>query len=214
MGVVGAPLPRDELRRRIDEVKAAVDDAAYIGAPCVMVFAAGIPEATESSDALWFEMIASFQEVADYAADRGVFIGLHNHPPVDSPTGDDIIRILQDTDRDNLTFMLDTGRWKGSRGTPPMGVTDPDADIYEYMRQTAPYATYVRAKIYKIDSGREEWIDYNRVMEILSAVDFNGTMSIVYEDQGNACSPREAIALAVAHLREVITAEVQSRRND
>ncbi len=214
VGVVGAPLPRDELRRRIDEVKAAVDDAAYIGAPCIRLFGGSIPEATEASDALWFEMIASYQEVADYAADRGVFIGLHNHPPVDSPTGDDIVRILQDTDRANLTFILDTGRWKGSPGTPPMGVTDPDADIYEYMKQTATYATYVRAKIYRIDSGREEWIDYSRVMEILSAVDFNGTMSIVYEDQGNACGPREAITLAVAHLREVIASEMQPRRDN
>jgi sugar phosphate isomerase/epimerase len=214
VGVVGAPLPQDELRRRIDEVKAVVDDAAYIGAPCVRVFGGSIPEATEASDSLWFEMIASYQEVADYAADRGVFIGLHNHPPVDSPTGDDIVRILQDTDRANLTFILDTGRWKGSPGTPPMGVTDPDADIYEYMKQTAPYATYVRAKIYKIDSGREEWIDYDRVMEILTAVGFNGTMSIVYEDQGNVCSPREAITLAVAHLREVIASGMQPRRDN
>ena len=41
-------------------------------------------------------------------------------------------------------------------------------------------------------------------MDVLRAVGFNGTMSIVYEDQGNACDPREAIALAVAHLRDVI----------
>ena len=85
-----------------------------------------------------------------------------------------------------------------------MGMTDPDIDIYEYMEQTAPYAPYVRAKIYRIDTGPEEWIDYGRVMEILSAADFNGTMSIVYEDQGNACGPREALALAVTHLRDVI----------
>ena len=86
-----------------------------------------------------------------------------------------------------------------------MGVSDPNVDIYQYMEQTAPYASYVRAKIYKIDSGREEWIDYERVMAILRAVDFNGAMSIVYEDQGNACTPREAIALAVAHLRDVLS---------
>jgi hypothetical protein len=204
VGQVGVPLPREELRRRIDEVKAAVDDAAFMGAPLVRFFGGSIPEATEDREALWSEMIASYQEVADYAADRGIFIGLHNHPPVGSPTGDDIVRILRDTNRDSFTFILDTGRWKGSSGTPPMGVSDPDVDIYEYMEQTAPYATYVRAKIYKIDSGSEEWIDYRRVMEILRGVDFNGTMSIVYEDQGNACSPREAVALAVAHLREVI----------
>ena len=204
LGAVGAPLPRDELRRRIDEAKAAVDDAAYMGAPLIRIFGGSIPEATPRRDELWSEMIASYQEVADYAAGRGVFIGLHNHPPVDSPTGDDILRILRDTDRPNFTFILDTGRWYGSPGTAPMGETDPDVDIYEYMEQTAPYASYVRAKIYKIDSGREEWIDYGRVMEVLRAVGFNGTMSIVYEDQGNACDPREAIALAVAHLRDAI----------
>ena len=204
LGGVGAPLPRDELRRRIDEAKAAVDDAAYMGAPLIRIFGGSIPEATPRRDELWSEMIASYQEVADYAAGRGVFIGLHNHPPVDSPTGDDILRILRDTDRPNFTFILDTGRWYGSPGTAPMGETDPDVDIYEYMEQTAPYASYVRAKIYKIDSGREEWIDYGRVIDVLRGVGFNGTMSIVYEDQGNACDPREAIALAVAHLRDAI----------
>ena len=204
LGGLGAPLPREELRRRIDEAKAAVDDAAYMGAPLIRIFGGTVPEATEDREELWLEMIASYQEVADYAAGRGVFIGLHNHPPVDSPTGDDILRILRDTGRPNFTFILDTGRWYGSPGTAPMGVTDPDVDIYEYMEQTAPYASYVRAKIYKIDSGREEWIDYGRVMEVLRGVGFNGTMSIVYEDQGNACGPREAIALAVAHLRDAI----------
>ena len=204
LGGVGAPLPREELRRRIDEAKAAIDDAAFMGAPLIRMFGGSIPEATENREALWAEMIASYQEIADYAAGRGVFIGLHNHPPVDSPTGDEIIQILRDTDRHNFTFILDTGRWYGSPGTAPMGVTDPNVDIYEYMEQTAPYASYVRAKIYKIDSGREEWIDYGRIMEILQGVDFNGTMSIVYEDQGNACGPREAIALAVSHLRDVV----------
>ncbi len=204
LGGVGAPLPRDELRRRIDEAKAAVDDAAFMGAPLIRIFGGSVPDGTENRDALWAEMITSYQELCDYAAGRGVFIGLHNHPPVDSPTGQEIIDILRDTDRPNFTFILDTGRWYGSPGTGEMGVSYPDVDIYEYMEQTAPYASYVRAKIYKIDSGREEWIDYGRVMEVLRGVGFNGTMSIVYEDQGNACGPREAIALAVAHLRDVI----------
>ena len=201
---VGAPLPRDELRRRIDEAKAAVDDAAYMGAPLIRIFGGSVPDGTENRGALWAEMIASYQELCDYAAGRGVFVGLHNHPPVDSPTGDEILAILRDTDRPNFTFILDTGRWYGSPGTSPMGVSDPAVDIYEYMEQTAPSASYVRAKIYKIDGGREEWIDYPRVMDILRGVGFNGTMSIVYEDQGNACGPREAIALAVSHLRDVI----------
>ena len=72
------------------------------------------------------------------------------------------------------------------------------------MEQTAPHASYVRAKIYKIDSGREEWLDYERIIDILRAVDFNGNMSIVFEGQGNRCSDYEAIGLAAAHLRQLL----------
>ena len=205
VGSVGVHLPQEELRKRIEEAKKAVDDAAFIGAPLIRIFGGSIPEATEHADILRTEMIDSYREVADYASKLGVFIGLHNHPPVDSPTGEDIIRILNETNRKNFTFILDTGRWKGSPGTAPMGVTDPNVDIYKYMEQTAPYASYVRAKIYKIDTGREEWIDYERVMHILRNVGFNGTISIVYEDQGNNCSSSDAIALAVEHLRQVIS---------
>lgn len=72
------------------------------------------------------------------------------------------------------------------------------------MEQTAPHATYVRAKIYKIDRGREEWLDYERIVEILRQVDFNGNMSIVFEGQGNAVSDLEAIGLAVDYLRGLL----------
>ena len=58
----------------------------------------------------------------------------------------------------------------------------------------------VRAKIYKIDSGKEEWLDYERIIEILRTVNYNGNMSIVFEGQGNQVSDLEAIGLAVTYL--------------
>ena len=123
----------------------------------------------------------------------------------DRCTGDDVLRILRNTDRENFTFILDTGQWVGSPGRN-RGVGDPSVDIYEYMEQTAPYASYVRAKIYKIDSGREEWLDYSRIVQILKSVDFNGVMSITFEGQDvNQCDDRETFRLAARHLRELIT---------
>ena len=204
-GMIGVPLPSEELQRRVDEAKEAVDVAVLMGAPLIRLFGGGVPEGTENREALWSTMIRSFQEVADYAADKGILLGLHNHPPTVAPTGDDILRILHDVDRENFTFILDTGQWWGSPGTNRAGASDPNVDIYEYMEQTAPYASYVRAKIYKIDSGQEEWIDYRRVMTILKAVNFNGNLSIVFEDRGNRCGYAEAIGLAVRHLRELLT---------
>ena len=199
--VLGAPLPPRELRQRIAQVREAVEVAAFMGAPLVRLFGSGIPARSENRLALWSSVIASFQEVCDYAAERGILVGLHNHAPAVPPTGDDILSILRDVDRSNFTFIMDTGQWWGSPGSSGH---DPEVDFYQFMEQTAAHATYVRAKIYKIDSGREEWLDYRRIMAILKAANFNGNMSIVFEDRGNRCDYPRSIALGAAHLRAVL----------
>ena len=118
-----------------------------------------------------------------------------------------VLRILDEVNRENFTFILDTGQWCGSPGTNRAGTSEKDADIYKYMEQTAPYASYVRAKIYKIDSGQEEWLDYKRIIRILKAANFNGNMSIVFEDRGNRCDYTQAIGLAVRHLRQLLASD-------
>ena len=199
--VVGIPLPPRDLRERITQVKEAVDIAAFMGAPLIRLFGGGIPARSENRQALWSGVIESFQEVCDYAAGRGILIGLHNHAPVVPPEGDDVLGILGDVDRKNFTFILDTGQWRGSPGSSRH---DPEVDFYRYMEQTAAHASYVRAKIYKIDSGREEWLDYRRIMTILKSANFNGNMSIVFEDRGNRCDYAHSIALAAGYLRTLL----------
>ena len=204
---VAVPLPEYEHRRRVDEAKKAVDLAAFMSAPLVRIFAGGIPEESEDADHLWAGVVTSFREVADYGAQKEIFVGLHNHPPAVAPVGDDILRLLREIDRENVTFILDTGQWHGSPGASSNGLEDAKVDFYEFMEQTAPYATYVRAKIYKIDSGREEWIDYERVIGILRRANFNGNMSIVYEGRDNCCDDLEGIAMAASHLRGLLRAD-------
>ena len=201
--VIGASLSPEELQRRIDEVKRAVDVAVFMGAPLIRLFGGGVPEGTENRETVWSTMISGFQAVSDYAAEKGILIGLHNHPPAAEPTSDDILRILNDVDRENFTFILDTGRWRGAP-TSREETSDSSENIYRYMEQTAPYASYVRAKTYKVDSGQEELLDYRRIISILKKVNFNGNMSIVLEDRGNRCGYAEAIGLAVKHLRELL----------
>lgn len=113
---IAAPLPEDELRRWVAEAKQAVELAVFMSAPLVRIFAGGIPEESEDACRLWGGVVASFREVADYGAEKGIFVGLHNHPPVVAPGGDDILRLLREIDRENVTFILDTGQWHGSPG--------------------------------------------------------------------------------------------------
>ena len=96
-------------------------------------------------------MIAGYQEVADYAATKGIGVGLQNHPS----TGDEMLKIRSETGRENFNFIMDTGQWVGSPGSAPRGETDPDIDFYGFMEQTVPHAMYVRTKFYKIESGKD-----------------------------------------------------------
>ena len=101
---------------------------------------------------------------------------------------------------------MDTGRWVGSPGVTPKGQWDRSIDFYEFMEQTAPIASYVRAKIFKIDKGWEEWFDYERIIKILRKVNYNGILSIYYLGKNySKCDDFEGITLATNHLRKLLS---------
>lgn len=185
----------EELEEKMARVRADVTAAALLGAPMIRVFC-GQP--LEDAEARARE-IRCFQQACDCAAEKAVAVGLQNHPS----TGDDVLRILDETDRENFTFILDTGQWVGSPARN-RGIPEPGIDIYEFMEQTAGRASHVRAKFYKIDSGEEEWLDYPRIIDILRSAGFNGAVSVVFEGKDvNACDDREVLRLAANQLRQL-----------
>lgn len=200
--------PAEEREKRMAQGRADIDATAFLGAQVIRVFARyKWPETVEAQESLWRPMIESFQEVADYAAEQGVQVALQNHNNGSfAMNASQVLRILDEVGRDNFSFLLDTGQWEGVIGSHPRGEWDENVDLYrDHIEPTALHATYVRAKIYKIDAGREEWLDYRRILRILRGVNFNGIMGLVFElGERNGCSEEECRRLAVAHLREVI----------
>ena len=201
--LIGKRLSSDEMETRVAEVEQGIDAAVALGTPLIRVFAGTLPEATPNWNETWNSAVDAFQRIANYADNRGVLIGLHNHPPTVAPTGDDILRLHSDIGRPNVTIILDTGQWHGSPGSNLEGTSDPTVDFYTYMEQVAPLTTYVRAKIYRIDSGQETWLDYPRIFSILSTANYQGPISIVYENRDNHCSHQDALKLAVTYLRSL-----------
>ena len=193
----------EEQRQRIDESKAAIDTASFFGAPLVRVFGGHCPPEVTDRDPLFASIARCLKEVADYGADKGVIVALQNHDNRNlAATGPDVLRILSDVDHPNFSYIMDTGQWKGSVGAA--GDPDPNVDIYAYMEQTLPHACYVRAKIYKVASGREELLDYERIVRILKKQNYNGSISIVYEGQEEG-DRVELIKKAAAHLRNLLS---------
>ncbi len=187
----------EELRAKIDYVVDDIERAVILGAPAIRVFCGEQPRSKREQEA----EIRCLRECCDLAANRGIIVGLQNHPC----TGDNILRLLEQVDRTNFTHILDTGQWSGcaAYGDPPGPAAG--EEIYRFMEQTAPFATHVRAKFFKIDSGREEWLDYARIVAILEDAGFNGIMGVVFEGRRvNSCGDREVIARAAAHLRHLL----------
>ncbi len=197
--------PEDVVRQRMDQARADMDVAVTLGASLVRLFAVSLRHDATDRQALWGQMIRNFRILADEAADRGLVLALQNHNNRNlAATGEDVVTILDEVERDNFTCLMDTGEWRGSIGASPLGEFDADADIYAFMEKVAPRAACVRAKIYRVESGREEWIDYERVVQILRGVGYNGNLSIVLQNQNEGLADTEAVRLAARHLRELL----------
>ena len=197
-------VPPDELVEQVATAKEWIDVAAFLGIPLVRVFAAWVPEG-ESEEEVWARMIPCLVEVAEYGQQKGVVAGLHNHNHgCVTRTGKDVRRIIEEVDNPYFSHILDTGQYVGSPGASgARGVEDPALDFYGSIAETAPLAVHVRCKIYRIQSGVEEWLDYPRIFDILRGVDFNGWLSIVYEGQ-DVEEEGTAVPKAVSYLRKLL----------
>jgi len=196
--------PEAELPQAIAEVKRWVDVAAFMGVPLVRIFAAWVP-AGEPEEQVWARMMPCMREVAAYGQQKGVVLGLHNHNHgCVTRTGKEVRRILTEVNNPYLSHILDTGQYVGSPGASgAQGKEDPALNFYGSIAETAPLAVHVRAKIYRIQTGQEVWLDYPRIFEILNQVKFNGWVSIVYEGQAVEAEAT-AVPKAVQYLRRFV----------
>jgi sugar phosphate isomerase/epimerase len=196
--------PKDELPAVIADVKHWVDVAEFMGIPLVRIFAAWVPEG-EPEEQVWDRMIPCMQEVAAYGQEKGVVLGLHNHNHgCVTRTGKEVRKILEMVDNPYLSHILDTGQYVGSPGASGQrGNEDPALNFYGSIEETAPLAVHVRAKVYRIASGEEAWLNYPRIFDILNAVNYNGWVSIVFEGQDEE-EEETAVPKAVNYLRRFV----------
>lgn len=179
-------LPAEQLPAEMAKTRKLIDSAAYLGAPLVRVFAGW---SDQRDDKTWQLVRDCLGDAAEYGQRRGIVVALqnHNHHGVAS-TGQEVLRMMAEVNHANLRHVMDSGQYP---------------DLYESMKLTAEHAVHVRCKIYQIDSGKEERLDYHRIFAILRHVKYNGFLSIVYEGQGDE---KADVAKAVPFLRRLMVA--------
>ncbi len=191
-----------ELEKQKNLVRDWVDVAAQMGVPMVRVFGAWAPKG-EAEAQTWPRLLAATKEVTAYARSKRVVLGLHNHNHGCVPaTGEQVLRLLDEVNDPYYTHILDTGQYRGGPGASAgeRGDLSRVDELYASIAASAPRAVHVRAKVYRVASGEERWLDYDRVLSILKSAGFNGWMSVVFEGQ-DELDEETGTRLGAAYLR-------------
>lgn len=200
---VSTEFGRDAARvpAEIEKARVAMEAGMYLGAPILRVFVGSAPSPDKTEEA-FKRGVDALHRCAEIGADLGIVVALQNHSGLTS-TGDDMLRFYKAVNHPNFTLLLDTGHFTGRDGPngPKMEGHTYD-NYYKSLEQVAPIAPFVRVKLYEVDqSGRERYIDYDRVFNILRGVHYNNFVSLVYEGKEDEMS---AIPRGVNFLRKKV----------
>jgi sugar phosphate isomerase/epimerase len=161
-------LPKGEKRdQQITLVKQWVDRAALMGAPHIRVFAGSqgnLPLAETKK-----LCVEGLEESSEYAAKKGVFLGLENHHGIVAEV-DDMLEIVRAVKSPWFGVNLDTGNFY---------TDDPYADL----AKCAPYAVNVQVKVEVRRRGQKtgEPADLARLAKILRDANYQGWVALEYE---------------------------------
>ncbi|MBB5036580.1 sugar phosphate isomerase/epimerase family protein [Prosthecobacter dejongeii] len=164
-------LPKGEkLDQEIADVKRWIDYSAIMSAPHIRVFAGPQPKGLSEEEAV-ANCQAAYQECLDYAAKKGVFLGLENHGGIVAEP-ENLIKMVKAANSPWAGINFDSGNFH---------TEDPYADL----AKIAPYSVNVQLKM-EISrkgaaKGEHEPSDVDRVLKILREANYQGWFTLEYE---------------------------------
>lgn len=185
----------------IENHKAWVDAAQYIGAHSIRVNLFGISEPNE-----WHQVsVASLIQLATYAATKNINVIVENHGGFSSH-GEKLAAVMKEVNMANCGTLPDFGnfcvaRRDGDRwGSPCID----EYDMYKGISEMMPWAKGVSAKSHEFDEkGNETVIDYYRMLQIVKDSGFSGYIGVEYE--GSLPNPEDGIMLTKELLNKAIS---------
>lgn len=171
----------------IASVKKWVDHAAVMGAPHIRVFAGNLVKPATLAEAKPLA-VEALEECADYAGNKGVFLGLENHGGIVAEPGDllDMVRTVMSP---WVGINLDTGNFH---------TDDPYADLARCL----PYAVNVQVKSEIQPRGQKKGLaDLPRLVKMLQDGNYQGYVALEYEA---AEDPWTAVPPLLKQLKELM----------
>ncbi len=162
---MNGPLGAEEQAARdtaVDNAKAWIDAAAYLGAHTIRVNARG----PEDPDVLRKNVAESCGKLADYAAERAINVTIENHFGHSSDP-DWLLSVMHGIGRPNFGTLPDFGNFTA------------EVDRYDAVERFMPYAKAVSAKANTFDdNGIVSDTDYFRMMRIVRDGGYTGHVGV------------------------------------
>ena len=153
--------------QQIADAKKWIDNAAIMGAPHIRFFAGKRKEVEEQPENMAIA-IEALQECCDYAAQKGVFIGVENHGDL---SAEQVLKIYNGVKSDWFGINLDSGNF----------VSD---DPYKEIAMCIPHAVnfQLKAKNKRVDKTKYE-SDIPRVLKIVKDSNYRGYVVVEFEEE-------------------------------
>lgn len=162
-------LPKGPQRdAQIAMVKKWIDRCALLGAPHIRVFAGPVHKELSLADAKKL-CIEALEECGEYAAAKGIFLGIENHGGIVAEPKD-LLDIVHAVKSPWVGINLDTGNFH---------TDDPYADL----AKCAPYAVNVQYKLEMLPRGesKKSFADMARVVKLLRDANYQGYVALEHE---------------------------------
>lgn len=176
---------RNEQEREVAWLRHWTDVSYRLGSSHIRVFGGRVPDGRAEDEAAgWVAEI--LKRAAEYAADRGVVLGLENHGGITS-RAERIIQIVRAVDHPNVGINLDTGNFR--------------SEPYEQIEMCLPYAVNSQFKVQiRNEAGEHIPSDWDRIVAMFSKAGYRGYMALEYEARED---PFTAVPRHLARLKEL-----------
>jgi sugar phosphate isomerase/epimerase len=177
--------PTVELQQReAAEVSKWVDVASKLGAGHIRVFGGTVPkESTPEQAAGW--VVEVLKRSSDYAATKGVILGLENHGGI-TEKAETIIGIVSKVKSPWVGVNLDTGNFR--------------TNVFPQIEQLAKFAVNVQVKADMSEDGVRKPSDWDRILGVLARAGYKGYLALEYEAKED---PNTAVPRLMKKLRQI-----------
>lgn len=166
-------------------VKDWVDVAEKLGGNMVRVFSGKVVPKGYSFDQVLEWMVPAFQDCAEYAAKKGILLGMQHHDDF-LKTAAETIRLIEAVKSDWFTVILDVGSLR-------------QGDPYSEIEKLLPYASNWQVKEHVWYGTKKVEIDLPRLRKIVDKIGYRGFMPIEALGEGD---PKEVVKTFLGKVRK------------